>query len=248
MAGVTPTDNNCLKCKKSEAETGPLKQCNKCKSARYCSRDCQKADWKLHKKDCASLAQAAGDAPPAGNNNNAPRALDFKVEKPFHQLNAKKWLHGRPEQDVYKLLIDTYRLRTEDKYSLEGDVDADSIYSGVSSGVPGFKRFLRVVEGKRELLPEWWSPAKSQECVALASGQHNDYNVDHAIEKSDIIQHYGDQMMPMQLRMLGEQIYGTGPGGQPGAAMMQMQMMAEAGGGGMNMKNINVDQLLRSGR
>ncbi|KAJ5543830.1 hypothetical protein N7513_003412 [Penicillium frequentans] len=170
------------------------------------------------------------------------------MNKPFHQLHAKKWLHGRPEEDVYKLLIDTYRLRMEDIYNLEGDVDADSIYSGVSSGIPGFRRFLRLVERRRELLPEWWSPAKSQECVALASGQHNDYNVDHAVEKSDIIQQYGDQMMPMQLRMLGEQIYGTGPGGQPGAAMMQMQMLAEGGGGGLEMLNLDVNQLLRRGR
>jgi splicing suppressor protein 51 len=249
MAGVAPTDNICLKCEKTEAETGPLKQCSKCKSARYCTRDCQKADWKQHKKNCASLDQAAGEALPAGTNNNtAPRALDLEMDKPFHQLNAKKWLHGRPEKDVYKLLIDTYRLRVEDKYSIEGDVDADSIYSGISSGVPGFKRFLRVTERKTGLLPEWWSPAKSQECVALASGQHNDYNVDHAIEKSDIIQHYGDRLMPMQLRMLGEQVYGTGPGGQTGAAMIQMLMMAEAGSGDMKMMNIDVNQLSRDGR
>ncbi|KAJ5909946.1 MYND domain protein [Penicillium tannophilum] len=252
MADVTPTDNNCLNCNKSRADIGSLKQCSKCKSARYCSRDCQKANWKQHKKDCARLAQAAAETQPAGSNtsgsNTGTQALDFKMNKPFHQLHAKKWLHGRPETDVYKLLIDTYRLRMEDKYNLEGDVASDSIYSGVASGVPGFQRFLRLVEGKRELLPEWWSPAKSQACVAFASGQHNDYNVDHAVEKSDIVEQYGDPLMPMQLRMLGEQIYGSGPGGQPGAGMMQMQMLAEGSDGNMGMSNIDVSQLLRGGR
>jgi splicing suppressor protein 51 len=241
MADVTPTEKNCFNCKKGEV---PLKVCSKCKSAHYCSRDCQKTDWKQHKKNCA---QAVPEAQSASNNtssSNITQALDFKMDKPFHQLHAKKWLYGRPEKDVYKLLIDTYRLRMEDKYKFEGDVDADSIYSGVSSGVPGFRRFLRLAERKRELLPEWWSPAKSQACVAFASGQHNDYNVDHAVEKSDIVQQYGENTMPMQLRMLGEQIYGTGPGGQSGAGMMQMQMLAEVGGGGMRMSNLDVSQFL----
>lgn len=35
--------------------------------------------------------------------------------------------------------------------------------------------------------------------------------------------------MPMQLRVFGEQIIGTGPRGQSGAMMMQMQMRAESG-------------------
>jgi mitochondrial splicing suppressor protein 51 len=50
-----------------------------------------------------------------------------------------------------------------------------------------------------------------------------------AIENSDIIEHYGNPNMPMQLRILGEQVYGRGPGGQSGASMLQVQMMAERG-------------------
>ena len=33
-----------------------LKNCAKCKGIMYCSRECQKQDWKHHKKDCARLA------------------------------------------------------------------------------------------------------------------------------------------------------------------------------------------------
>jgi splicing suppressor protein 51 len=40
-----------------------------------------------------------------------------------------------------------------------------------------------------------------------------------------VIEYYGDSSMPMQLTMLGEQVYGHGPGGQSGAAR-QVQMMA----------------------
>lgn len=49
-------------------------------------------------------------------------------------------------------------------------------------------------------------------------------------EKSDIMEHYGDGKMPMQMRMFGEQVYGRGPSGQGGAGMMQMMMMSEGGG------------------
>lgn len=30
--------------------------CSKCKDAKYCSKDCQKADWKVHKQECADTA------------------------------------------------------------------------------------------------------------------------------------------------------------------------------------------------
>ena len=39
----------CFFCK---TETSNLKICSKCKSVSYCSRDCQRQDWKLHKKYC----------------------------------------------------------------------------------------------------------------------------------------------------------------------------------------------------
>ncbi|KAI9926370.1 hypothetical protein ASPWEDRAFT_176660 [Aspergillus wentii DTO 134E9] len=45
----------CGRCKTG----GSLKQCAKCKKEVYCSRECQTADWKQHKKICASLAGGA---------------------------------------------------------------------------------------------------------------------------------------------------------------------------------------------
>jgi len=33
----------------------PLKRCTRCGEARYCSRECQKADWKQHKKVCGKI-------------------------------------------------------------------------------------------------------------------------------------------------------------------------------------------------
>jgi hypothetical protein len=44
----------CAQCSNSPES---LKQCLKCHSVAYCNKDCQKANFKVHKKVCASLAQ-----------------------------------------------------------------------------------------------------------------------------------------------------------------------------------------------
>ncbi|RPA82217.1 hypothetical protein BJ508DRAFT_414264 [Ascobolus immersus RN42] len=46
---------DCKVCHKS----GNLKKCSGCSSVAYCSRDCQKADWKTHKTLCQSQASSS---------------------------------------------------------------------------------------------------------------------------------------------------------------------------------------------
>jgi hypothetical protein len=126
----------CKSCKKAESESTPLRNCSRCKSAVYCSRDCQKADWKAHKKVCASNAQAntssGGQSATDTNDTQSTKALEVDFLKPFHRLHATTWLHGRTDKDTYKLLIDTYRLRHDDDYTFTGDIQADSIYGGAT--------------------------------------------------------------------------------------------------------------------
>lgn len=243
----------CSGCGKDEAELGKrLKHCAKCVSTKYCSRECQKEDWKQHKKFCMSKAGSAAAKPSNGastssNNvaasrqNSSPTSTDqqpstknlaTRIDKPFTKLNAKTWLHDRSEQDVFKLLIDAYRLRMEDNYIFSGDVEIDSIYNEAPSGEYGCRRFVHMAEQKPGLMPSWWMPQKVDECVASAGNTRNDWsNLAHAVEKSDIMEHYGSQDMPMQLRMFAEQVYGTGPvPGQSSATMMAMKMATESGG------------------
>jgi mitochondrial splicing suppressor protein 51 len=228
--------NVCTTCKTTEK----LKRCAKCNTTLYCSRECQKADWKSHKKLCsknaAATAAAAAVNETSSNATNTtssqrptPKNLSAYVEKPFTCLNNGTWLHDRPERDVYKLLIDTYRFRMEDNYMLEGDVGDDGIYAGHPNGLPGFKRFLRLAVSRPGLLPTWWNKEKEEECKAfgMRGGEWSDLRC--SIEKRDIIEHYGDNVMPMQLRMFGESVYGRGPGGQNGTAMRQMMMSTEHG-------------------
>ncbi|KAF9342775.1 hypothetical protein BGX26_006866 [Mortierella sp. AD094] len=168
--------------------------------------------------------------PSAPRPASASKGLSTTIQKPFHKLHAKTWLHDRPEKDTYNLLIDTYRLKMEDMYKFDGSAEADSVYNGSSDGSEGLKRFLRLAESKPGVLPPWWSKAKAEECLQF--GMTDDWaSLASAVEKADLIKHYDDALMPMQLRMLGEQVYGTGPGGMSGASMLQQQMMMETGSG-----------------
>ncbi|KAG0208394.1 hypothetical protein BGX28_000612, partial [Mortierella sp. GBA30] len=211
-----------------------------------------KDHWKVHKKECASLAASSIPQPvsspptnPARPNTtacpsvtysldragsgsgNPPKNLSVAVEKPFHKLQAKTWLHGRSERDVYMLLIDCYRLKLEDDYKFEGDADIDSIYGGCANSSVGFMRFLRLAEKRQGLLPSWWSQSKAEECLRQGMGGGWS-SLAVCIEKQDIIEHYEDSLMPMQLRMLGEQICLRGPGGMCGTDMLKFQVQAEA--------------------
>ena len=40
------------------AGSRPLRRCSACKQARYCCADCQQSDWRLHRHECAVLADA----------------------------------------------------------------------------------------------------------------------------------------------------------------------------------------------
>ncbi|KAJ9645258.1 hypothetical protein H2199_003264 [Coniosporium tulheliwenetii] len=231
MADTNAAVATCASC--ARPESGPdekLKRCAKCQTTQYCSRECQKADWKTHKKVCCYEQQSII----LRRQQQYPsKGLLAAVDKPFHRLEAQTWLHDRPEQDVYQLLIDTYRFRMEDHYNLEGEADRDSIYGGARDGRQGFRRFLSRAQSKRGLLPPWWSPEKAAECEAMGMRRSEWTSLASAIEKSDVIEHYGNPQMPMQLRMFGEQIYGRGPGGQDGTEMRKLMMMAEAGGAEM---------------
>ncbi|KAF2702857.1 hypothetical protein K504DRAFT_452195 [Pleomassaria siparia CBS 279.74] len=51
-----PTPQACASCQKTLTLT-TTKPCPRCHTTPYCSRECQKKDYKTHKKECAKLAQ-----------------------------------------------------------------------------------------------------------------------------------------------------------------------------------------------
>ncbi|KAI8361869.1 hypothetical protein B0O80DRAFT_88355 [Mortierella sp. GBAus27b] len=204
-------------CGKTAAEAGvALKRCAKCKTVLYCSRDCQKTDWKTHKATCATHANAAVSA----------TATSIHVDKPFHKLHARTWLHSRPEADVYKLLLDTFRLRMEDESQFEGLTHSGTIYTGNPDNRNVFEQFLRLAESRAGLLPPWWNAEKASECVNV---NMENGGLRAKLDKAGVIKVYSNSMMPMQLRVLGEQVYQRALGGMTSDSMVAMQMQVEAG-------------------
>jgi splicing suppressor protein 51 len=221
----------------------PLQRCGRCLSTYYCSPECQRADWKRHKQTCTNQSTPRPQDAPRSSRPQAPplsNGLLQPIRRPFHQLEARTWLHNRPEPDVFKLLIDAYRFRMHDNYTLEGHADADGIYGGASSGLPGFQRFVRRAQVLGNLLPRWWSAQKAVECEMVGAENNSWSSLQRKLEKGEVCTHYNDQYMPMQLRMFGEQVYGTGPGGQPGAVMRRQMMRMEGGELGNNVSIIDV--------
>lgn len=219
MDSSTSTDSRvCNSCKKLESALPVfLKRCAKCQTTLYCSRDCQKADWKSHKKDC-SRNQGARSSPSSSEalNPDSQRMEDmFRIFcigtvtsdtlNIFSTPLRPGYLGRLTEAKAFAAIIDSYRLRKDDEYKYNGD--ASGIYNE-EDPLPDFRHFLTQAEACGDVLPPWWNQQKRRACERLAlSDQWCDINC--AVEKSDIMEHYGDCLMPMRLRMLAERATGS---------------------------------------
>jgi hypothetical protein len=136
MANETTT---CAHCKKSaeDRELPSLKACARCKTALYCGRDCQKADYKSHKKVCPKALEHS-------NSYSTPRLHDLEqhIPDPFTRLDKGTYLHDRPEIDTFKLLIDSFRIRQSDDFGYENKSTPPSIYTGAPSSTVPFRQYL----------------------------------------------------------------------------------------------------------
>lgn len=227
---------SCHKCKKTEVE---LSRCERCET-RYCSRSCQIQDWKSHKKTCArSRGQpASSSGTPSSSSSAQPTpstaGLQQHVSDPFTRIDNGTYLRDRPEADVYKLLIDTYRLRMDDNLKFDGIREPDCLYAaGVTDSLPGFRRFLTLIQAKvPSVLPTWWNDDKQAACEAVGAATSGWSSLRRKLDKAAVQAHYKNDRFPMQLRMFGETIYGRGVGGQDGTTMRRLMMQQETGGGG----------------
>ena len=228
-AGAAPRFS-CAGCLRSPPEVS-LKRCARCLTTPYCSRDCQKEDWKTHKKTCGKPESdwAGSDGEPT----SPPRGLDAPAAKPFTRLDNGTWLHDRPEKDVYRLLIDAYRLRIEDSYVHGIGAEGESVYTVSPHSIDGFRPFLDRAARRANLLPPWWAADKREACERMGTDRSdgNFHNLSISLEKSDVIERYGDPLFPMQLRMFAQAVYGDGPGGMNGNSMMKIMAAMEGGGG-----------------
>ncbi len=228
MDSSNPTSETpiCTTCKKSEPSfTKPLKRCGKCKITLYCSRDCQQGDWKNHKK---SLQREQGYR--RRRRLVRPRSSRWRGVEPdiksaggyiklfsmasptsdrgniFNNSVKTGYLSRLPETRAFAAIIDSYRLRVEDEYTFRGD--ASGLY-GDEDPLPCFRDYLDQAEQCGEVLPPWWNQAKRRACENQAMRKSEFSYLGYAVEKPDIQKHYGDNLMPMRLRMLAERVTGS---------------------------------------
>jgi splicing suppressor protein 51 len=79
------------------------------------------------------------------------------------------------------------------------------------------------------LLPAWWTAKSRAACLEESETRGEWSDLTRKVGKAEVVGHYGDAFIPMQLRMFGEQVTGRGPGGQSGAEMIENQMEVEKG-------------------
>jgi splicing suppressor protein 51 len=193
---------------------------------------------------CTKASRAFVDAKAEHSSTySAPRLRNIEkhIPNPFTKLDQGKYLHDRPEKDVYKRLIDSFRMRQADNLNLENKTTPRSIYSGTSSSIEPFREYLAKAATRPNMLPPWWDADKQEECEAFGeSGAWSDLR--HRTSKQEIIDYYGDDKMPMQVRMLAEAVYGVGSMGQNGAGIRKMMAQMESGGpgGGMHMSSMRL--------
>ncbi|MCJ1475094.1 hypothetical protein MMC13_003754 [Lambiella insularis] len=202
----TPT---CKTCQKSQSDlSSALQRCAKCQETHYCSRECQKADWKDHKKVCGKPG-VTSEAPKQTSMDTVIQMMSqMGGEKgsAFNGLKDGSYLENLPQKVAFAQLIDSYRLRVEDEYVFRGD--AGGLYAG-EDPLPDFKSYLNRAEKKSGVLPSWWSKENRRKCETMATNTSQWSNLRSTVEKRDISEHYKDSLMPMKLRMLAEKVEGS---------------------------------------
>lgn len=226
--------SGCNTCNKEEGPEVNLLRCKGCLSARYCSKECQRVDWPNHKGPCRRsnpskpgnssrpmftqvdpnfLEALLGDEAKGAHGPSPPKGLDEAIYYPFTRLENGTFLHDRSEKDVYKILIDSYRFRT-DEYCGDGvKAPEGTIYDKRPDSLPDFKRYLELAATRKGLLPPWWTPEKQKKCEDLGMSKDEFQDLHLALEQFGVTYHYADSRFPQQLRMLAEAVYGTGVDG-----------------------------------
>ncbi|KAG5996172.1 hypothetical protein E4U43_002905 [Claviceps pusilla] len=164
------------------------------------------------------------------------RGLSSPQLRPFTKLKARTWLHGRPADDVFRLLIDSYRLHSYDKFQFEGENKLGSIFAGATDSSSDFDAYLTVAAATRtektegtdtestgeaegletttcllpSLLPTWWTRASHQECMQLGRRQDDKqfHDLHVPLSQAMTIDYYQDASFPTQLRIFAEQVMG----------------------------------------
>ena len=85
---LSAQNSNCANPDCKSGSISSIKACSVCRTP-YCSKDCQKADWKKHKKVCASRASGTSSTGVADDPSRESVTLDFSKKSDLYSLCGK---------------------------------------------------------------------------------------------------------------------------------------------------------------
>lgn len=101
----------CLHCRKDLSELSALR-CSRCKVVHYCSRECQKSNFSLHKSFCKKIHRLANDENASGATEDERKELRYDLAYTILTLGYKstdtidrgKYIYERALLEYHKLL------------------------------------------------------------------------------------------------------------------------------------------------
>lgn len=105
------------------------------------------------------VPSAKHDPIPFQENTGSATYRSMPISKPFHLLLHKTYLN-RPPKDVFRILIDAYRLRVAD--------DMKGTKHVINAAYRGFEGFMEKFQHQGTWCPPWWDHQKLTECLAFA--------------------------------------------------------------------------------
>jgi splicing suppressor protein 51 len=118
-------------------------------------------------------------------------------------------------------------MRQFDQNKFGGRPEPNSVYTGATSSITGFRDFISYASRNRgNILPAWWNADKLKECEEFGRNGGDFSTLKKPITKEGLIAHYSDAMIPAQVRMLAEAIYGSPVAGSGTGAHMRKHLVA----------------------
>lgn len=173
-------------------------KCARCKRAFYCSKECQRLDWKArHKKSC-------------GKTETSSIINPLEMLRNLEAGKSGGWYSGLltdHRKRVYERLYMSFQLRVEDEYTFGGNmvgtygVQADDGDPETTS--QQFRKFYGLFKSKSFLPPDW-TDSDNKKLMKAA-----EKNIHYALEKSDVVEKFGYASQEhVVLRSMAEQVLG----------------------------------------
>jgi splicing suppressor protein 51 len=189
-----------------------------------------------------TASSSGGNALPSGGNassssNNAASSpaqdnIEFSPgdqdTKPFTAISKNLFFHDRLESNTFQLLIDTLRTRQQDELTLDKIPMPGSIHAtNEPSSEKAFRDFIMKARAVPGFLPTWWKGEISTDACVEYARENAAFSLAVAQEKQDVRKTWGDERMPVLLRMVAEKVYGNGPGGFKTDGVLDMMVAQE---------------------